>query len=61
MVKPKSQKQVKRAVVVAGKEKDFAKDLNPNPEISPLPKRQLGTLSHLVVISDTLFDDDLYN
>jgi hypothetical protein len=26
-----------------------------------LPKRQLGTLSHLVVISDTLFDDDLYN
>jgi hypothetical protein len=60
MVKPKSQKPVLKAAVEK-KEKEFAKDLNPNPKISPLPKRKLGALSHLAVISDTLFGDDLYN
>ena len=60
MVKPKSLKPVLKAAVEK-KEKEFAKDLNPNPKISPLPKRKLGTGAHLVTISDTLFDDDLFN
>jgi hypothetical protein len=62
MVKPKSPNPPRSAKKAdPPKEKEFAKDLNPNPKISPLPKRQLGTLSHMVEISDTLFDDDLYN
>jgi hypothetical protein len=58
MVKPKLVKDKTKSVAPV---LEFAKDLNPNPKITPLPKRQLGTGRHLIEISDTLFDDDLYN
>ena len=64
MDKQKSKKKgkaTKKAKQVTEKEPGLISNLDHSKVTNPFPPMKLGTGRHLAYISDTLFDDDLYN